>query len=109
MQPRLLNLAAGVSLLLAIAIVALWVRSYGRDDVILRVWHTSTEGRGWNVQSYDCWLRFQFVRHPDKGHSDPLPDLPGIEDRAGRPVPLQPSLSAMVRVPSRTDFRHFSE
>ena len=32
-KPRLLNLAAGVSLLLAIAIIALWVRSQ-RDEAI---------------------------------------------------------------------------
>ncbi len=37
MKPRLLNLAAGVSLLLAIAIVALWVRSYWWSVYAIRV------------------------------------------------------------------------
>ncbi len=44
-KPRLLNLAAGVSLLLAIVIVVAWVRSRDRYEGIVRFWHTSTHER----------------------------------------------------------------
>ncbi len=65
-KPRLLNLAAGVSLLLAIAIIFLWVRSYWRVEGINRLWHTSAEVRNWTVGSR--YGRFHFVdqRIPDK-------------------------------------------
>jgi len=50
-KPRLLNLAAGVSLLLAVAIVFLWVRSHERREGVSREWKTSTEFLAWNVES----------------------------------------------------------
>jgi len=66
-KPRLLNLAACVSLLLAIAIVALWVRSYGRDEEIARFWHTSTEECRCHIKSFHSQLNFMIMRIPDIG------------------------------------------
>jgi len=65
-KPRLLNLAAGVSLLLAVAIVVLWVRSYWLVEGIHRIWHSSAEMRDWTVGSR--YGRFHFInqRIPDK-------------------------------------------
>lgn len=66
---RLFNFAAAVSLLLCLATVVLWVRSYWRlDDVSLR-WHsdyfgiTSTDGtlglylaRSWPIGDHFAWV-----------------------------------------------------
>jgi hypothetical protein len=38
---RLFNLAAGVSLVLCVATVVLWVRSYWREDTVLCLYSTS--------------------------------------------------------------------
>jgi hypothetical protein len=67
LKPRLLNLAAAVSLLLAIAIIVLWVRSYERRDSLVRSWHTYSEYRSWAVQSLYSSLNFRIARVPDTG------------------------------------------
>jgi len=67
LKPRLLNLAAGVSLLLAVAIVALWMRSYVRGEGIIRSWHTSTERRSWAVESLYGSLNCYITRNHDVG------------------------------------------
>ncbi len=66
MKPRLLNLAAGVSLLLAIVIIALWVRSYWRHEVVQRRWNTSTELRIWLVESFYGELGIESHHNPNK-------------------------------------------
>ena len=74
MKPRLLNLAAAVSLLLAVAIVVLWVRSHGRNEVIYRVWRTSTEQRSWQVRSRYSALDF-VARCESRPEPSAWPDL----------------------------------
>ena len=71
LKPRLLNLAAAVSLLLAVAIIVLWVRSAARHEAIARFWHTSTERRYWSVQSFYSSLSFTFAREPATGRTFP--------------------------------------
>ncbi len=66
-MPRPLNLAAGVSSLLAIAVLAMWVRSHARHEAITRVWHTSTERRRCYVQSLYSSLDFMNARRADAG------------------------------------------
>jgi hypothetical protein len=67
LKPRLLNLAAAVSLLLAIAIIVLWVRSYSRNEMIQRVWRSSTEDRSWDIQSEYSVIGFMSFRGPRRG------------------------------------------
>ena len=65
-KPRLLNLAAGVSLLLAVAIVVLWVRSYGRHEGLAHFSHTATERVAWNVESAYSSLYLSVWRSAEK-------------------------------------------
>jgi hypothetical protein len=64
-KPRLLNLAAGVSLLLAIGILFLWVRSHGRHESISRSWNTPTEQYRLTIQWLYSSLSFTIMRFPD--------------------------------------------
>jgi hypothetical protein len=66
-KARLLNLAAALSLLLAVAIVALWVRSYARREGVGRFWNTSTERRSCQLQSSYSSLAFMVEDNPDIG------------------------------------------
>ncbi len=65
MKPRPLNLAAAVSLLLAIAILILWVRSHARHEEIVRKWHTSAAQHTCIVQSLYSSLDFGLTRMSD--------------------------------------------
>jgi len=56
-KPRLLYLAAGVSLLLAVVIVALWVRSRRYDDSFWYWWVGDQRRHQYSLESHDCQLR----------------------------------------------------
>ena len=65
MKRRLFNLAAAVSLLLCVATLALWVRSYWHGDSLHRVSITQTEFSQQAISSHAGVMNVDLLRYPD--------------------------------------------
>ena len=98
MKRRLLNLAAAVSLLLAVAVVFLWVRSHRRLEQLTRFGKTSTEDSQWAVTSDYSNLEFSIALSSRNGPPRAPWDKYQYLDSA-RPGSPIPSVPIMIRLP----------